>query len=142
MACGQTYLWRGKCTWFCCGSGWGPCGSAGTGACGNCQSSKNMGAWPNASQACWDITRPDLCAGEGNMPRRGCGSQMNITHHCTGATVCITIADCGPRMKSFCGATSCCGGECLTNHVVDLTPAAFSKIGNLDSGHVPTRIYE
>ncbi|MEK8174817.1 hypothetical protein NKH77_54480 [Streptomyces sp. M19] len=27
----------------------------------NCQSSAYHGAWPNASQACWDITRPDLC---------------------------------------------------------------------------------
>jgi len=76
------------------------------------------------------------------MPRRGCGSVMNVRHQCTGATVCITIADCGPRTRSFCGATSCCGGQCRTNHVIDLTPAAFSRIGNLSSGHLPAWIYE
>lgn len=141
MACGSTYLWRGKCTWFCCGGGWGPCGSTGTGACGTCQSGQLKGAWPNASAACWNITRPDLC-GEGNMPRRGCGAVMNVRHQCSGATVCVSIADCGPRTKSFCGATSCCGGQCRTNHVFDLTPAAFARIGSLSSGHVPVWIYE
>ena len=51
------------------------CGSTGTGACGTCQSDQYKGAWPNASQACWNITRPDLC-GE-NLPRRGCGSAIS-----------------------------------------------------------------
>jgi hypothetical protein len=139
MSCGSTYLWRGKCTWFCCGGGWGPCGSTGTGACGTCQSSQNKGAWPNLSSACWNITRPDLC-GE-NMPRRTCGDTMRVQHQCTGASVCITLADCGPRTKSFCGESTCCGGECRTNRIIDLTPAAFSAIGNLSSGAVPAWIY-
>lgn len=140
MGCGSNYLWRGKCTWFCCGNSWGPCSSKGNGACGTCQSDKHMGAWPYASEACWDITRPDKC-GE-HLPQRGCGSQMKVKHQCSGASVCITIADCGPRTKSFCGAESCCHDECRTNHILDLTPAAFSAIGNLDSGHLPVWIYE
>lgn len=140
MACGSTPLWAGKCTWFCCGQKWGPCKKAGTGACGTCHSTKMMGAWPYASQNCWDITRPDKC-GE-RLPKRGCGSQMLVKHNCSGKSVCITISDCGPRTKSFCGAKSCCGDTCRTNHIIDLTPAAFARIGNLDSGHVPVLIYE
>jgi hypothetical protein len=141
VACSTTPLWAGETTWFCCGAAWGPCDSAGGGACGNCSSAANHGAWPNASQACWDITRPDLC-GEGGLPRRGCGSVMNVRHQCTNATVCITITDCGPRTRSFCGEQSCCGGNCRVNRVLDLTPAAFSAIGSLDSGVLPVVITE
>ncbi|MQA01430.1 MAG: hypothetical protein GEV07_01450 [Streptosporangiales bacterium] len=140
MGCGSKPLWAGKCTWFCCGNKWGPCKSAGNGACGTCQSNKLMGAWPYASDNCWDITRPDRC-GE-KLPKRGCGAEMKVKHNCSGKSVCITIADCGPRTKSFCDAKSCCGSTCRTNHIIDLTPAAFVKIGNLDSGHVPVLIYE
>lgn len=140
MACGSTYLWRGEATWFCCGNAWGPCGSTGTGACGNCHSGHYKAAWPNASQACYDITRPDLC-GEGNIPRRGCGAVMNVRHQC-GATVCVSIADCGPRMKSFCGEKACCNGTCRTNRVIDLTAAAYSAIASLSTGKVPVWIYE
>jgi len=140
MACGSTYLWRGETTWFCCGGGWGPCSSAGGGACGDCESSEYHAAWPNASQACLDITRPNDC-GEGIMPRRGCGSVMNVRHQC-GATVCVTIKDCGPRTRSFCGETVCCNGDCRVNRIFDMTPAAFSAIGSLDAGILPVWIYE
>jgi hypothetical protein len=60
----------------------------------------------------------------------------------TNATVCITITDCGPRTRSFCGEQSCCGGNCRVNRVLDLTPAAFSAIGSLDSGVLPVVITE
>jgi hypothetical protein len=140
MACGSTSLWAGETTWFCCGSAWGPCGSTGTGACGTCQSNAHQAAWPNTSAACFDITRPDLC-GE-NIPRRGCGAVMNVRHQCSGATVCVTVSDCGPRTKSFCGEATCCNGSCSTNRVIHLTPSAFSAIGSLSSGKLPVYIYE
>ena len=139
MACGSTYVWRGLSTWFCCGNGWGPCGSAGTGACGTCQSGSHMAAWPNLSSACWSVTDPAAC-GE-NMPRRGCGSVFNVKNQC-GATVCVTLADCGPDTQLFCGEESCCNGACRTNRIIDLTPSAFSAIGNLDSGVLPVWVYE
>lgn len=66
---------------------------------------------------------------------------MNVRHQC-GATVCVSIADCGPRTKSFCGEQVCCGGDCRTNRIFDLTPAAFSAIGDLSSGVAPVWIYE
>jgi hypothetical protein len=141
VACSTTPLWAGETTWFCCGAAWGPCGSAGGGACGNCSSAANHAAWPYASQACWDITRPDLC-GETGIVLRGCGSVMNVSHQCSGATVCVTITDCGPRTHSFCGEESCCGDTCRINRVIDLTPAAFSLIGSLDSGLLPVVITE
>lgn len=141
MACSTNYLWRGEATWFCCGAAWGPCGSAGGGACGNCRSASNHGAWPNASAACWDITRPDLC-GEGGIPRRGCGSVMRVVQECSKAAVCITITDCGPRTKSFCGEAACCNGVCRTNRILDLTPAAYSQIASLSSGKTGVWIYE
>jgi hypothetical protein len=139
MACGSTYVWRGLTTWFCCGGAWGPCGSAGTGACGTCQSSRHMAAWPNLSSACWSVTNPGAC-GE-YMPRRGCGSVFNVRHQC-GATVCVTLADCGPNTQLFCGSSSCCNGACRTNRILDLTASAFSAIGSLSSGILPVWIYE
>lgn len=141
MACSTNYLWRGETTWFCCGPAWGPCGSAGGGACGGCRSDSNHGAWPNASAACWDITRPDAC-GEGNIPRRGCGAVMRVRHQCTNAAVCFTIRDCGPRTRSFCGERTCCNGVCRVNRILDLTPKAYSAIGSLSSGKLPVWIYE
>ena len=140
MACGSTSLGNGEATWFCCGNAWGPCAAAGGGACGTCKSSTLQAAWPNASKACWDITRPDLC-GE-NLPRRGCGSAIKVRHLCSGASVCVTVSDCGPRTKSFCGESSCCDGVCRSNRVIDLTPAAFSVIGSLSSGTLPVSLYE
>jgi hypothetical protein len=139
MACGSTYVWKGLSSWFCCGNAWGVCGSAGTGACGTCQSSTAMAAWPNLTAACLSVTDPGAC-GE-NMPRHGCGSVLNVTNQC-GATVCITLADCGPNTQEFCGSEECCNGQCRTNRIIDLTPSAFSAIGNLDSGILPVWIYE
>lgn len=140
MACGSTYLWRGLTSWFCCGGGWGPCGSAGGGACGNCQSSSHMAAWPHLSSACWSITDPPAC-GE-NMPQRGCGYTVKVKEQCSGATVCVTFADCGPNTQEFCGEEICCAGSRRTNRIMDLTPSAFSAIGNLDSGLLPVWVYE
>ncbi|MGH8793492.1 MAG: hypothetical protein ACRDXX_12725 [Stackebrandtia sp.] len=128
-----------EATWFCCGNAWGPCGGAGTGACGTCHSGNMNHAWPNASQACWDITRPDTC-GVPDLPRFGCGTAQTTTSLCTNAAVSTTIADCGPRTKSFCGEQACCGSTCASNRVMDLTPAAYSQIADVSTGKVPVRV--
>jgi hypothetical protein len=129
---------NGEMSWFCCGVAWGPCGSAGGGACGNCNSGNHQHAWPNASAACFNITRPDLC-GLG-LTQRGCGYVHTIRNLCTGKSVTSSIADCGPNTHQFCGEQSCCGGACASNRLVDLTPAAFSAIGNLSSGLQPASV--
>ncbi|WP_243740696.1 septal ring lytic transglycosylase RlpA family protein [Streptomyces sp. 8K308] len=102
---------------------------------------RQPGRLAHLSQACWELTRPDLC-GESGIPARGCGSVLNVRHQCTGATVRVAIADCGPRTSGFCGEQACCDDTCLTNRVLDLTPAAFSAIGSLDSGLLPVVITE
>lgn len=125
-------------TWFCCGNAWGPCGSHGTGACGTCHSANMQHAWPNASQACWDITRPDQCGR--TMDRHGCGHEHTTENLCNGSSVTTAIADCGPRVHSFCGEEACCGSTCATDRLMDLTPAAYSAIADLDTGKIPSRI--
>ncbi|HEY7429130.1 MAG TPA: hypothetical protein VH641_00185 [Streptosporangiaceae bacterium] len=67
---------------------------------------------------------------------------MKVKEQCSGATVCVTFADCGPNTQEFCGEEICCGGSCRTNRIMDLTPSAFSAIGNLDSGLLPVWVYE
>ncbi|GAB2904273.1 septal ring lytic transglycosylase RlpA family protein [Streptomyces mayteni] len=134
-------LWAGETTWFCCGASWGPCGAAGGGACGDCRADGDHAAWPHLSESCWELTRPDLC-GEHDLPRRGCGSVLTVSHQCTGAAVTVTVSDCGPRTREFCGEGVCCEGDCRTNRVLDLTPAAFAALGSLDSGVLPVVITE
>lgn len=67
---------------------------------------------------------------------------MRVVQECSKAAVCITITDCGPRTKSFCGEASCCNGVCRTNRILDLTPAAYSQIASLSSGKTGVWIYE
>lgn len=130
---------NGEISWFCCGNAWGPCGSAGGGACGDCNSGSMQHAWPNTSDACFDITRPDSC-GISGMSRRGCGFAHATTNLCTNARVVTTIADCGPQTDLFCGEQSCCGGTCASNRILDLTPAAYSAIASLSSGLLPGNV--
>ena len=128
----------GSTSWFCCGAAWGPCGSTGKGACGTCNSASMQCAWPNASDACFDITRPDKCGK--TLVRRTCGYQFTITSLCNNKAVRVKIADCGPQTDLWCGEKTCCGTKCGTNRIMDLTPAAFSAIGSLSSGRVPCTV--
>jgi hypothetical protein len=129
---------NGEVSWFCCGKAWGPCGTAGTGACGTCHSGNYQHAWPNTSDACWAITRPDSC-GVG-LSRRTCGFAHRTTNLCNGAGVTTTIADCGPQTDLFCGEQACCGSSCASNRIIDLTPAAYSAIGSLSTGLLPAYV--
>ena len=128
----------GEFSWFCCGNAWGPCGTAGTGACGTCHSGNRQHAWPNTSDACHAITLPENCGV--SLARRTCGHQHTTTNLCNGLRVSTTIADCGPRTRSFCGERSCCGSTCASHRVIDLTPAAFSAIADLSAGLRPCSI--
>ena len=128
----------GEASWFCCGTAWGPCGSAGGGACGNCSSSKHQHAWQAASSACLSITNPAAC-GVG-LTQRGCGFVHYVTNRCNGKEVASSIADCGPNTHQFCGEKTCCGSTCGTNRLVDLTAAAFSAISSLSNGLIPVKI--
>lgn len=128
----------GEVSWFCCGTAWGPCSSTGRGACGTCNSGSMQHAWPNTSDACWSITRPDRC-GE-SLSRRTCGFRHKTTALCSGASVITAIADCGPQTDLFCGERSCCGSTCASNRLIDLTPAAYSRIASLSTGLRPAEI--
>ncbi|RCG32056.1 hypothetical protein DQ384_05870 [Sphaerisporangium album] len=129
---------QGEVSWFCCGAAWGPCGTVGKGACGTCNSGSLQHAWPNTSDACWAITRPDSCGV--SLSRRTCGFSHRTTALCGGASVVTTIADCGPQTDLFCGERSCCGATCASNRLIDLTPAAYSRIASLSSGLRPCEI--
>ena len=129
----------GETSWFCCGAAWGPCGSTGKGACGTCNSGSRQCAWPNASDACFNITRPDQC-GE-NLLRRTCGHTFFVRNLCGTTEIAVSIADCGPHTNFWCGERACCGGSCASNRILDLTPSAFSAIGNLSSGKIPMGVH-
>ncbi|ASW57559.1 hypothetical protein [Plantactinospora sp. KBS50] len=128
----------GEVSWFCCGNSWGPCGTAGHGACGTCNSGSYQHAWPNTSDACFAITRPDSC-GMG-LSRRTCGFRHYTTNRCNGSRIGTTIADCGPQTDLFCGETTCCGSACGSNRIIDLTPAAYSAIASLSTGLRPCSV--
>ena len=130
----------GESTWFCCGNAWGPCGGTGHGACGTCNSGSLQCAWPNTSDACYASTRPDRC-GRTGLLRWGCGHTFYITSRCNNARVTVRIADCGPQTDLFCGERDCCSnGLCARDRLMDLTPAAFSRIASLSAGKIPVLI--
>lgn len=131
MSC-STVSRTGLSTWFCCGPAFGRCAAAGGGACGNCRSGSLHSAWPNASQACFDITRPTDCGV--SLPRLGCGAAISVRSVCTGLCTNTTIADCGPDTNRFCGESSSCAGVTGRDRIIDLTAAAFAAIDNLDRG--------
>jgi hypothetical protein len=95
-------------------------------------------AWPNASTACFDITRPDLCGL--SLTQRPCGFKHYVTNLCNGLEVAVALADCGPNTHDFCGERTCCGSHCASNRIIDLTPAAFSKIASLSTGLRPVSV--
>lgn len=128
----------GEVSWFCCGNAWGPCGSTGHGACGTCNSGSRQHAWPNTSDACFSITRPDNCGL--SLSRRTCGFVHYTTNMCNGVRVGTSIADCGPHTDMFCGEKTCCGSTCGTNRLIDLTPAAYSVIASLSTGLRPCMV--
>jgi len=137
MGCRDNFIVNGTMSWFCCGPAWGRCDAAGGGACGSCRSGYRHCAWPNASAACFDITRPDRC--NKSIPRHGCGHALYVTNLCSNKCTKVVIKDCGPRTQSFCGQ-NCCGDKCRRSRIIDLTPAAFSAIANLDAGVRPCRV--
>lgn len=127
-------------TWFCCGNAWGPCGSTGHGACGTCNSGSLQCAWPNLSDACFSITRPDRC-GRTGLLRHGCGHTFTITSRCNSNSVNAKIADCGPQTDLFCGEQDCCSnGLCAKDRLMDLTPAAFSRLASLSAGKIAVQV--
>jgi hypothetical protein len=74
------------------------------------------------------------------MSRRTCGFRHYTTNRCTGQKVGTTIADCGPQTDLFCGERTCCGSTCGSNRLIDLTPAAFSRIASLSNGLRPAYV--
>jgi len=128
-----------EASWFCCGAAWGPCGAHGGGACGTCKSGSMQCAWPNASAACFNETRPDTC-GDG-LARLGCGHGFSVTGVCSGTAISVSIADCGPNTQLWCGEQTCCNGTCGTDRLIDLTPAAFSAIASLSSGRTAVSVH-
>jgi hypothetical protein len=128
----------GEASWFCCGNSWGPCGAAGTGACGTCNSGSHHHAWPAVSAACLNITQPGNCGV--SLTQRGCGFVHYTTNLCNGSKVSSSIADCGPNTHLFCGEKTCCGSHCGTNRIIDLTPSAFSAISSLSNGLIPVSV--
>lgn len=138
MACGKRPVVQGLATWFCCGSPWGPCAAAGTGACGTCNSGLHQCAWPNISDACYAFDDPPACGL--SLPRYRCGSNLYVVNSCSGQCVQATIADCGPETHLFCNQPHCCGSVCGSNRIIDLTPSAFSAIADLAIGVLPCQV--
>lgn len=125
----------GIASFFCCGRAFGPCAAAGAGKCGTCHSSKLQCAWPNVDDACMNSVRPQDCGL--TLPRLGCETVIGVQSRCTFKSVNVSIADCGPNTKNFCGSMRCCGFQCAMERIIDLTPAAFSAIDSLDRGLIP-----
>lgn len=132
MSAPQYYF--GVASWFCCGNAYGPCSSAGTGACGTCQSSDYQCAWPKIGTGC----RYNACYysdSNAGMATLNCGDSVLVTNPCNNYSLYVTVADCGPHMSNFCDETAPdCSPSAYYDRIIDLTPAAFSYFAPLDQG--------
>jgi len=132
---------HGVATWFCCGTKYGSScpNDAGKGACGTCDNSKNMCAWPGVSQACLDLV--GTCSTHTSFVRSGCGNTIDVEYYCdTSKKVTATIADCGPKVNNFCDETGDCSCDICKDRIIDLTPAAFSALAPLNKGKITVRV--
>lgn len=132
-------VYHGCASWFCCGNPYGPCGQAGGGACGDCQSSSYHCAWAHLNHYGY-ICNVNAC-GIGNQLLK-CGSNMHVTNPCNGSTLKVSVHDCGPDEGQFCGnrAPDCSPSQYF-NRVVDLTPASFSALAPLSQGLTSVKCY-
>ncbi|MDQ3981366.1 MAG: septal ring lytic transglycosylase RlpA family protein [Actinomycetota bacterium] len=133
----NTCTYKGLTTWFCCGSvgGCGRCGNDGSsgGACGGCRSDSNHMAWPKIGTGCGPFC--DNCCVPSNFPRLPCGRSVTVRNPCNSRSQSVRIRDCGPQIR--CVSDTGCNNW---NKVkFDLTPCAFSAIGNLDAGRINCR---
>jgi hypothetical protein len=124
----------GIASWFCCGNvgGCGQCYGVGSGggACGGCRSDYHHMAWPELTTGCGPYC--DNCCLRADFPRLPCGQGIRVWHYCDSHYVDCTIKDCGPLVR--CRSAYGCGA--LVKIMFDLTPCAFSVIGDLASGLV------
>jgi hypothetical protein len=129
-----TCIRKGLTTWFCCGnvSGCGRCsGSSGPGACtgtGGCRSDRLHMAWPKLGTGCGPFCS-NCCLGA-DFERLACYTSVTVKNPCNNNSVTVRIRDCGPTIR--CVDPMTCKSR--TKIMFDLTPCAFSAIGNLDAG--------
>lgn len=136
VAADPTFLVLG--TWYCCG-GVQACGSSGSclpgsGACGVCRSDRKQTAYPRLSTTnCEKCGTLSCCLA---LPMRACGASATIVNPCNNSSVSVRIQDCIGSTASH-SSVGCKSRHC---RVLDLTPCAFSAIGNLDSGIINMNI--
>lgn len=123
---------KGVTSWFCCGSpaGCGQCGGNGCGSCTDncCKNNANHCAWPKLQNGCGVFC--SNCCVDASYPRIGCGTDVFYVNPCNGLGVTARVKDCGPTIR--CVSPNHCEGQ--TKVKFDLTPCAFSVIGNLNDG--------
>lgn len=133
--------YKGLTTWFCCGnvSGCGKCtGGSGASACAPynlpCRSDRQHMSWAK-------IVKPDGgtcgpfssgCSVGEDWPRLACDLGMSLRNPCNNNRTTVNIRDCGPTVH--CETPSGC--KDYRKVKFDLTPCAFSALGNLDSGFI------
>lgn len=130
------YTYKGLTTWFCCGGVTG-CGAGNRcpgntsgGSCGGCRSDRQHMAWPKLKNGCGPFCDTSCAQCIGNMPRLACGKSVTIKNPCNGNSTVAHVKDCGPTVH--CQSQTGCND--YTKVKFDLTPCAFSQLGNLDTG--------
>lgn len=134
---GCWYSYVGLTTWFCCGNvaGCGACsGQSNEGYCeAGCRSNRLHAAWPKIRRGDTGATCGpycgDCCIGSG-FPRLRCRKRLNVGNPCNGKNTDVVVKDCGPTVR----CTTATGCKNRKKIKFDLTPCAFSAIGNLDRG--------
>ena len=114
----------------------------GSGMCRIWDDTKYMAAWPYIWEMNSGTCDKRECTVKDSIIRKDCGSTVTVYQPCTGKTLGVTIADCGPLMSSFCNDTGFyCKKSGYVSRIIDLTPTAFAYLGgSLDYGTMTVRV--
>lgn len=99
-------------------------------ACRGCSSRRLHCAWPKLTTGCGPFS--SNCSVRSVFPRLPCGYRLSVQNPCNGKIVGVRVRDCGPTTR----CVKPHGCRRFRKVILDLTPAAFTRIGNLNAGFV------
>lgn len=138
----------GSASWFCCGHGRsysGPpwnCSDRGHGSCASCESYSRHCAWPKLARTNYPVC--DVVSScRSDVPTKKCGSTIRVYSQCDSRSVSVTVRDCGPNANNYCNTTCGCPGQYgpwQCSSLIDLTPAAFTRLADAGQGRIPVKV--
>ena len=120
----------------------------GSGKCLAWDNTKWQASWPHILPVpSLGITECDTSGCGTSLAGRYCGNTINVSKRLCPPNPAINylpVRDCGPNMAAYCSVSYRCCGTCPVigsgPAIVDLTPAAFTWLADMDAGSIPVKV--